>query len=48
MALLFEARGDTAKAVEHLETAMTVWGNADPVYKPAQDARGKLAELRGN
>jgi tetratricopeptide (TPR) repeat protein len=46
MALVFEARGDPVKAVEHLETAMTVWGNADEVFKPAREAREKLAELR--
>ena len=48
MALVFEARGDTATAVEHLETAMTVWGKADEVYKPAREAREELEALRGN
>ncbi len=46
MALVFEARGDDAKAIEHLETAMRTWSLADPEFKPARDAREKLAELQ--
>jgi tetratricopeptide (TPR) repeat protein len=46
LALVFADRGDTAQAVRHLETALTVWENADPGYEPAQRAREKLATLR--
>jgi tetratricopeptide (TPR) repeat protein len=46
LALLHEARGDAAAAVQHLETTLEVWANADPLYKPAIKARDKLAELR--
>jgi tetratricopeptide (TPR) repeat protein len=46
MALVHEARGDVATAVRHLETAMNVWADADSLYKPAAEAKEKLAELR--
>ena len=45
MALLMETQGDTRTAVEHLESALAVWENADEDYEPAQQARAKLAEL---
>ncbi len=47
MALLQEARGDTAGAVEHLQTALLAWENADEDFAPAQEAREMLAELGG-
>jgi tetratricopeptide (TPR) repeat protein len=45
LALVFADRGDTDQAVQHLETALAVWENADPGYKPALKAREKLAQL---
>ena len=45
LALVDEARGDIDKAIEHLETALIVWGDADPGYEPARRAREKLEEL---
>ena len=47
MALLLEARGDIEGAVEHLTSALAVWENADGDYRPAREARAKLAELGG-
>ena len=47
MALLLEARGDIAGAVEHLRTALVAWETADEDYEPARAARRKLAELQG-
>ncbi|UCG85396.1 MAG: protein kinase [Gemmatimonadota bacterium] len=46
LALVQEARGDQTAAVQHLETALEVWANADTIYKPAAEAREKLAQLR--
>jgi hypothetical protein len=37
--------GDT---VAHLEAALAVWAEADHSFKPAQQAREKLAELTGD
>jgi tetratricopeptide (TPR) repeat protein len=31
--------GNRDKALEHLQTALDVWRNADPVYEPAREAR---------
>ena len=47
MALLLEARGDIEGAVEHLTSALAVWEKADGDYRPARQARAKLAELGG-
>jgi len=47
LALVFANRGDTAQAVQHLETTLSVWENADPGYLPAQKAREELARLGG-
>ena len=46
LALVSEARGDTDRAVEHLETALDIWRDADPEFKPAREAREKLEELK--
>ncbi len=48
LALLMEERGDTVGAIEHLQSALAAWENADESYEPAQEARSKLAELGGN
>ena len=47
-ALVEEARGNTAQAIEHLQAALQAWANADAVFKPAAEARAKLAELEGS
>lgn len=46
LALVFADRGDDAQAIQHLETALAVWENADPGYQPALKAREQLAALR--
>jgi tetratricopeptide (TPR) repeat protein len=46
LALVFVERGDDAQAIEHLETALAVWENADPGYQAALKAREQLAALR--
>ncbi len=48
IALVLEARGDAAGAVEHLRTALVAWETADETYEPAQAARSRLAELGGS
>jgi tetratricopeptide (TPR) repeat protein/TolB-like protein len=48
LALVEEARGNTAQAIEHLQAALQAWANADAVFKPAAEARAKLAELEGS
>ena len=45
LGLLYEARGDTEEAVEHLRSALATWENADATYEPARVARARLAAL---
>jgi tetratricopeptide (TPR) repeat protein/TolB-like protein len=45
MALVRAEMGETESAIEHLRTALDVWSEADPAFKPAQRAREKLLEL---
>ncbi|WP_420635999.1 tetratricopeptide repeat protein [Candidatus Palauibacter sp.] len=45
MALVLEARGDAAGAVEHLRSALAAWESADESFEPAREARALLAEL---
>ena len=47
LALVLEARGDLAGAVEHLRSALAAWENADADYALAASARAKLEELGG-
>jgi tetratricopeptide (TPR) repeat protein len=47
LALVLEAEGDTAEALDHLRTSLGVWEEADSNFPAAMDARAKLAELRG-
>ena len=47
LALVLQARGDTAGAVGHLRSALAAWENADADYAPAASARAKLEELGG-
>jgi len=44
-ARLAAARGDTAEALGHLDAALAIWSEADPEYRPAQEARALRAEL---
>jgi tetratricopeptide (TPR) repeat protein/predicted Ser/Thr protein kinase len=45
LALVYSDQGNKTKALEHLKTALDVWKEADPEYKPARLAREKLAQL---
>ena len=47
LALVLEAEGDTAEALDHLRTSLGVWEEADRDFPAARKARAKLAELRG-
>ncbi len=47
LALVLVARGERERALEQLRSALEVWQDAEPVYKPAREARDKLAELSG-
>jgi tetratricopeptide (TPR) repeat protein len=44
LALVYADIGDMAKALEHLRRALDVWQEADPEFKPAEEARDKLKE----
>jgi tetratricopeptide (TPR) repeat protein len=43
-ALAYHEMGNREKAMERLQKALERWKNADPVYKPASEARATLAE----
>jgi tetratricopeptide (TPR) repeat protein len=45
LALVYADMGDRVRALQHLRTALEVWSDADPAFKPAREARAKLAEL---
>ena len=47
IALVYADMGDKEKALVHLKIALEIWKDADPVYKPAQEARKKLEEWGG-
>jgi tetratricopeptide (TPR) repeat protein len=47
LALVLEAEGDTAEAIDHLRTSLGVWEEADRDFPAARKAREKLTELRG-
>lgn len=47
IALLYADMGDRDRALDHLRTALEVWRDADTNFRPAQEARQKLAELEG-
>ena len=42
MALVLEAQGDTARAMEHLRSALAAWEFADESFEPAREARALL------
>ena len=44
LAKSYYAGGNKNKALEHLETVLDVWKNADAIFKPAIEAREKWAE----
>lgn len=44
---LYAARGRTAEAVEHLDIALEIWAEADPDFRPAQEARALRESLEG-
>jgi tetratricopeptide (TPR) repeat protein len=46
LALVAAESGDVDVAVEHLESALEVWADADPEFREARLVREKLAELR--
>jgi tetratricopeptide (TPR) repeat protein len=43
-----EQQGDTAKAVEHYERFLTLWKNADAGIVEVEDAKKRLAGLKGS
>ena len=46
LAELYEAKGDTAKAVEQYRAFIDLWKNADPELQPrVAEARRRLAQL---
>jgi len=47
IALVYADMGNKEKALEHLKIALDIWKDADPVYKPAQEAKEKKEEWGG-
>ena len=45
-ARLYAAQGRTADAVAELEAALEIWSEADPEFRPAQEARALMEELQ--
>ena len=43
-ALVYHEMGQGPKALEHLNTALNVWQDADPEFRPAIEARARLEE----
>ncbi|KAA3615555.1 MAG: tetratricopeptide repeat protein [Calditrichaeota bacterium] len=48
LAFIYADKGMPEKALAHLKVALKVWENADEGFKPAKEAREKLAELNAN
>jgi tetratricopeptide (TPR) repeat protein len=46
LALVAEAQGNREAAVTYLESALDTWADADRAFRPAVEARAKLAELQ--
>jgi tetratricopeptide (TPR) repeat protein len=47
LAQMYENLGDTAKAIEHYEKFLDLWKDADPGIAEVEDARKRLAGLKG-
>ncbi len=45
-ARLYAAQGRTADAIAELDVALDIWSEADPDFRPAQEARALLEELQ--
>jgi tetratricopeptide (TPR) repeat protein/TolB-like protein len=45
-ARLYAAQGRTANAIAELDVALDIWSEADPDFRPAQEARALLEELQ--
>ncbi len=45
LARVYAEMDEAARARRHLETALRIWADADPVYEPAAEARELLASL---
>jgi tetratricopeptide (TPR) repeat protein len=48
IAVIYEKKGDKAKAIEHYEKFLSLWNDADPGLPEVEDARKRLAGLKGN
>jgi tetratricopeptide (TPR) repeat protein len=48
LALVYVGMKDKSKALEHLNIALSIWKNADPGIPDVEDAKKKLAELKGS
>ncbi|MFQ5729340.1 MAG: tetratricopeptide repeat protein, partial [Waddliaceae bacterium] len=46
LALVYHEIGKHEKSLEHLKTALKVWEDADPQYRPAKKAKEKLEETQ--
>jgi serine/threonine protein kinase/tetratricopeptide (TPR) repeat protein len=44
---IYEQQGDTAKTIEHYEKFLDLWKDADPGMAEVDDARERLARLKG-
>jgi len=47
MALVLAATDRRQQAIEHLRQALATWSEAEPDFKPAQEARAALLEMQG-
>jgi cytochrome c-type biogenesis protein CcmH/NrfG len=48
LGMIYEQRGDTTKAIESYEKFLSLRKDADPGIAEVEDARKRLAGLRGN
>ena len=44
---IYEQQGNTAKAIEHYEKFLDLWKDADPGIAEVEDAKERLAGLKG-
>jgi hypothetical protein len=47
LAKLYEQKGWTGKAIEHYEKFLSLWKDADPGFPEVDDAKKRLAGLKG-